>query len=181
MLRARDPDPVPDPVPREEETIHTSNRVPETPETAVQFRLVPETPKPPSDVETVCEYWRTRSYHLGRVQVTKDRIARVKARLAEGYSAQDLRDAIDGAELDDWLMGRNPKTSGKTYRGLETILRDAGQLERLRELWREKGWPERDRPRPSAPPKRPELIAHRLTEGATLASALEGIGKAEGA
>ncbi|MBK0432725.1 phage replication protein, partial [Klebsiella pneumoniae] len=57
---------------------------------------------------------------------------RIKARLAEGFTADELCRAISGAKGDPWLMGKNP--SKKRYDGVETILRDAAQVERLRDL-----------------------------------------------
>jgi len=89
-------------------------------------------------VEEVGAYWASRPYHRGRVTLTDDRRKKVAARLAEDFAVEDLKAAIDGAGLDPWLMGQDPKTSGKAWRGLETLLRDAGQVEKLRDLWREK-------------------------------------------
>ena len=60
------------------------------------------------------------------------RRSRIQARLRE-HDAATLKAAIRGALADDWIMGRDPK-SRRSYRGIETILRDASQVERLAEL-----------------------------------------------
>jgi hypothetical protein len=62
---------------------------------------------------------------------TTERINRIKARLKEGFTVEQLCQAIDGAANDDWLMGRDPKSRPGGYRDLKTVLRDAAQVERL--------------------------------------------------
>lgn len=44
----------------------------------------------------------------------------------------ELCRAITGAKGDPWLMGKNP--SRKRYDGIETLLRDAAQVEKLRDM-----------------------------------------------
>lgn len=85
------------------------------------------------DIAAVLEHWATRAYHKRRPIVdSEDRRRRVNDRLTEGFTVEDLCDAIDGASLDDNLMGRRDGSPG--YRGVETILRDTGIVERLIEL-----------------------------------------------
>lgn len=62
---------------------------------------------------------------------TKDRARRIAARLAEGFTAETLCKAVDGVVHSDWHMGRDPGSHGRDYRGLETIFRDAGQVEKF--------------------------------------------------
>lgn len=61
------------------------------------------------------------------------RKAKIKQRLDEGGTEKELRSAIRGALLDDWLMGRTDRST-KKYNLLQTILRDRAQVERLMEL-----------------------------------------------
>lgn len=102
------------------------------------FSLAPPAPKPTKDeirraqIEDVLTHWVSQPYHKGRVKLTSDRRARVGARLDEGFSTDDLKLAIDGAALDPWLMG-TAQNSTKAFKDVDTILRDAGQVERLRE------------------------------------------------
>ncbi len=62
---------------------------------------------------------------------TKDRARRIATRLAEGFTAETLCKAVDGVVHSDWHMGRDPGSHGRDYRGLETIFRDAGQVEKF--------------------------------------------------
>lgn len=76
----------------------------------------------------------------------------VRARLLEGFTAEQLIEAIKGAYYDRWFMGKDPETNGKSWRGLEHLLKDAQRVERFRETWWNQCEGERQR-RP--PPKRP--------------------------
>ena len=51
----------------------------------------------------------------------------------KSFTPDQLRQAIRGALKDEWLMGRDPKSPRK-YDGLETILRDTAQIEKLIDL-----------------------------------------------
>ncbi|QRS18169.1 replication protein [Klebsiella oxytoca] len=82
-------------------------------------------------VRQVFAHWQTEHHHL-TAKLDDKRRKRIKARLAEGFTADELCRAISGAKGDPWLMGKNP--SKKRYDGVETILRDAAQVERLRDL-----------------------------------------------
>ena len=82
-------------------------------------------------VRKVFTHWQTEHHHLS-AKLDDKRRKRIKARLAEGFTADELCRAISGAKGDPWLMGKNP--SKKRYDGVETILRDAAQVERLRDL-----------------------------------------------
>jgi hypothetical protein len=95
-----------------------------------QLVLVPTEPteKPKRDpVDLVFEAWRYR--WSPKAQLDEARRKRIKARLAEGYSAEVLIEAIHNAERDPYLLGGNDR--GKRYTGLETLLRDASQVDRL--------------------------------------------------
>lgn len=57
------------------------------------------------------------------------RRARIRARLREGFSVQDLCRACDGMWATPWNIGENP--SGKTYTDIELVCRDASHVERF--------------------------------------------------
>jgi hypothetical protein len=84
-------------------------------------------------VRAVLEHWLAAPYHPRPRKITDARRRRVQARLAEGFTVDELCAAIDGAAKDAWLMGTDAKST-KAFRDLDTILRDAAQVERLIEL-----------------------------------------------
>ncbi len=61
-------------------------------------------------------------------------LKRLAARLAEGFTVADLKRAADGATRDDWLMGRAQGVRAGGHRDVETVYRDAAQVERLMAL-----------------------------------------------
>lgn len=87
----------------------------------------------PGAVDVVLAHWASTLFAPHRQpKVTPPRRRRVEARLAEGFTAADLCKAVDGAQRDDFLMGRHPKSAERGgYRDVETVLRDAAQVERL--------------------------------------------------
>ena len=88
----------------------------------------------------VFEAWRQDTGHH-RSKLDRKRQARIEARLRDGYSAEELIAAITHRRNDPFLMGGGP--DGRVFDGIETLLRDAAQVERLRDL--------------TAPPKPPPL------------------------
>lgn len=89
-----------------------------------------------AEAEEVIEHWKRQPYHLdgSRLHATEPRRKRIAARLDEGFTVADLKLALSGAQFDDWLMGRAPRCNGKVFRDIDTILRDAAQVERLSDL-----------------------------------------------
>lgn len=77
----------------------------------------------------VFEYWQ-RAMMPG-AKLTVDRLRRIKARMKEGFTAEQLKKAIDAATRDDFLMGWSPQSRKGGYRDVKTVLRDAAQVERL--------------------------------------------------
>ncbi|MDL4071730.1 replication protein [Klebsiella quasipneumoniae] len=82
-------------------------------------------------VRLVFTHWQQEHDHPS-AKLDDKRRKRIKARLAEGFTVDELCRAITGAKGDPWLMGKNP--SRKRYDGIETLLRDAAQVEKLRDL-----------------------------------------------
>ena len=79
----------------------------------------------------VFSYWAMTMGHEKSIFDGK-RERRLLARLKEnGGDVGELLYAVDGAKRDDYLMGRDPKSDGRVYDGIETIFRDRSQVERL--------------------------------------------------
>jgi len=93
----------------------------------------PQTPTPTQLANKVLDHWAAQVYHHGKVKLTSERRKRVTARIADGFTVEDLKLAIEGAALDPWLMGTAPNST-KAFKDVDTILRDASQVERLRDL-----------------------------------------------
>ena len=94
----------------------------------------------------VFSYWQVV---MGKPRAVMDptRVTRIKARLRENLgNVSELLYAIDGARTDDWLMGRDTRSRGKSYNGIETIFRDRAIVEKLAERV---GGYKRDEPHPS--------------------------------
>lgn len=87
-------------------------------------------------VRVVFDEWQRVHGHTAAALDPK-RTARIRAAL-KLHAPEELKLAIRGALKDDWLMGRDPKSPRK-YDGLETILRDNAQIERLIDLERGNG------------------------------------------
>lgn len=83
-----------------------------------------------ADALEVFEFWNVETSH--RATYDRKRKNRIKARLREGKTVEQLKQAIKNRKNDPFLMGDNDH--GKVYDGIETLLRDAAQVERLVEL-----------------------------------------------
>ena len=79
-------------------------------------------------------HWAQTLYPKAKPIFTRDRQLRIAARLAEGHSVEQLCKAIDGVTFSDYHMGRDPAHADRDYRGLETVLRDAGQVDKFAAL-----------------------------------------------
>lgn len=82
--------------------------------------------------EVFAEWQRVHSHDTAKLDAK--RTARIRGAL-KLHAVDQLKLAIRGALKDDWLMGRDPRAPRK-YDGLETILRDNAQIERLIDLER---------------------------------------------
>ncbi|WP_342221940.1 replication protein [Candidatus Fukatsuia endosymbiont of Tuberolachnus salignus] len=90
--------------------------------------ITPISPFGDERVKTIFAFWQKNLAHP-QARLDKKRAKRIQARLKEKFSAEDLCQAITGATYDPWLMGKNPEN--KRYDGIDTVLRDAAQVERL--------------------------------------------------
>lgn len=98
-----------------------------------------------ADVLAVFEHWRETVWK-SRAVLNDARRTRIASRLAEGFTVADLKRAADGATRDDWLMGRAEGVRAGGHRDVETVYRDAAQVERLMQL------------APKAPPAPPSPV-----------------------
>ena len=80
------------------------------------------------DVQDVFYHW-VREMHTPKSKLDDKRYRRISEKLKEGYTIDELKQAITGCSLTPWNMGENPR--GKKYNQLQTILKDADQIERF--------------------------------------------------
>jgi len=87
-----------------------------------------------AQVTEVLTYWRG-VVGMDRASIegpkAEHRRKRIKARLKEKFTVEQLRQVADGAAKDPFLMGTDPKSKPGGYRDVETVYRDAAQCERL--------------------------------------------------
>ena len=82
-----------------------------------------------TDIDAVIEHYR--EHHPKSRPGEADR-RRIAARIREGYSADDLRRAIDGCHKSPHHCGENP--GGKLYQSLELITRDSKHVQQFLEI-----------------------------------------------
>lgn len=83
----------------------------------------------PSIVDQVFAEWQRATGRTGRVILTAARRKKIAARLEDGYRVDDLLDAVRGVMLSEWHVENH-------YTDLVTVLRDADQVEKFRDLQR---------------------------------------------
>jgi len=81
-----------------------------------------------SEVRQVFEHWQEKLEHPKAVLDHK-RSRAIKARLREGRTVEDLKQAIDGCALTPHNIGVNDR--GQAYDDIELICRDAAHVERF--------------------------------------------------
>jgi len=87
------------------------------------------------DVRKVFVSWcEATGRNESRVKLTKERLGKIKARLQEGYTVEDLTDAVKGVTLSSFHMGDNDQK--QRYDDLTTVLRTGSQVEKFSSLWR---------------------------------------------
>lgn len=96
--------------------------------------LVPARPTEASQLGAVVEHYRQRhprSFPKGlRMHMAEAKL--IKRRLAEGFTVEDLKQAIDGYHVDPWHLGVNDRN--KPFLDLELIVRDAKHVQKGLEL-----------------------------------------------
>ena len=92
--------------------------------------LIPDKKTLPSkldDVDLVFDYWVFAMGKGSRAKKTQGRIKKIQARLAEGYSVELIKRAIDGCKLSPHHMGQNDQN--KVYDDIDLICRSGEKLE----------------------------------------------------
>jgi len=86
----------------------------------------PAVPSTSPEENEVFEHWQ-RVCDKPRAKFTSDRRAKVRARLRDGYTVEDIKRAIDGITTSSFHRGENE--SGREFMGLELICQTGGKLE----------------------------------------------------
>jgi hypothetical protein len=91
-------------------------------------------PKPTwsREANLVFEHWRTQMGKRSNTIFSGDRKTKVLARLREGYTVDQLKQAIDGYSQSSFHRGENPR--GVAYDDLELICRSGAKVEQGIEL-----------------------------------------------
>lgn len=75
----------------------------------------------------IFEYWKAVMGKDNSVKPTAGRMSKIKARLKDGYTEEQIKSAIDGCKSSSHHMGKN--NSGKVYDCLTLICRSAEKLD----------------------------------------------------
>lgn len=82
----------------------------------------------PDDCDQVFAYWK-EVMNSDMSRLTKERKTKIKARLKEGYTVDQLKQAILGCSMTPHNMGQND--NGKKYNCISLICRDGSHVERF--------------------------------------------------
>ena len=63
-----------------------------------------ETENNKQDYEIVFEFWKEVMKKNARTNLSKDRASKIKARLKEGYSVDEIKNAVTNCSMDEWHM-----------------------------------------------------------------------------
>ncbi|MFI4957450.1 MAG: hypothetical protein ACHQAX_09645 [Gammaproteobacteria bacterium] len=88
------------------------------------------TVKPSPDVLEVFSHWQTVMSHP-RAKLDNKRHAKIAKSLQDGYTVEELKQAIDGCAATPYNMGANDR--GQRFDGIDLIFRDADHIERFLE------------------------------------------------
>lgn len=120
-----------------------------------------------SSAKKVFENWvEATGKDSKKVKLNRARQDKIRARLREGYSVDDLCAAVRGIALSAWHTGDNP--DGKRYDDITVALRDGAQVEKFRDLYEQGG----ERGRRSAVDTVLEMFSNRGQSGKALSRAL---------
>lgn len=82
---------------------------------------------PDGDVLEVFEYWREKMGKTKRVKLDAKRKGKIRGRLKDGFTVDDIKQAIDGCAGSSFHMGDNK--GGTKHDDLELICRDSVKVE----------------------------------------------------
>lgn len=78
-------------------------------------------------ISFIFEHWRKVMARGAGTKLTANRVKRIKARLAEGYTVEQIKQAIDGCKMSTFHMGDND--GGTMHNDIELICRSGEKLE----------------------------------------------------
>jgi hypothetical protein len=85
-----------------------------------------------TDEEQVFSYWQ-EVMQKPRARMDEARRKAIRGRLRDGYSVQDLQDAIRGCRFSRFHMGENDRR--KVYNDVSLICRDAAHVDQFVEIY----------------------------------------------
>lgn len=88
-------------------------------------------PKTTAEERELFEYWK-RQVGKPRAQFTRDRQMKIRARLREGYTVADIKQAIQNIANSAFHAGEN--TNGQEYQDLTLVCRNGSKLEHFRDM-----------------------------------------------
>jgi uncharacterized phage protein (TIGR02220 family) len=78
--------------------------------------------------QRIFEYWRAQMGY-GRCRPVESRMRHIRARLADGFTEDELRRVIDYVRDEPWWRGHNDR--GRAYDDIENIFRNTARVERF--------------------------------------------------
>jgi hypothetical protein len=93
-----------------------------------------QAPKPSTTTKEEAElfaYWQ-RAFGKPQAKPTPERVAKLRARLRDGYSVQDIKRAFDAISASPFHRGENP--NGQEHVDITLICRSGAQLEKYRDM-----------------------------------------------
>lgn len=94
--------------------------------------FIDQTTQPGDAAEQIFQHWQ-HVFNKPRARLDEARRKIIKVRLADGYTPQDLQDAISGCYLSEFHQGDNDR--GRKFNDLGLILRDAAHVDNFIELY----------------------------------------------
>lgn len=92
-------------------------------------------------INKVFKFWQL-TMKKPRAKLDNSRRSKISARLRDGYTVEQLRDAIAGCALSEWHMGNNPNS--RAYNDITLICRDAEKVEGFMQVKSESNGPSFD-------------------------------------
>jgi len=87
-----------------------------------------------SDVQAVFDYWKDRTRHPD-AKLTSEREMKIRGRLEEGYTVEQLQEAVEGCRGSPFHQGDNER--GHRYDDITLICRSGSKVEQFVEMARE--------------------------------------------
>lgn len=83
-----------------------------------------------NDVLEIFNHWKAVMKKTNSSRLTKEREKKIKLRLKDGYTVDEIKQAIDGCSMTPHNMGQNE--NGKKYDDIELICRTGTHVERFK-------------------------------------------------